>query len=419
MPKDKVYVIGVSPEGAQSLSSSALQTIKRAEVVYGGNRLLCMFRLPGTDKVTIGSDLAALEDSIRTNFGRKRMVVLASGDPGFFGIAKLLIEKLGKDAIEIMPNVSSMQLAFARIKESWEDATFVSAHARPIEKIVEAVRSSSKVAVLTDNKNTPGRIAAALLGAGINDCRVYVCQDLGSARELIINTDLTNVGTLKLSPLCIMILLGDSTTTVQTGHRLLGIPEAEFCQRHGRSLITKQEVRAVSLAKLRLTNSSVVWDIGAGSGSISIEASVLAGNGIIFAVEKNSADTAIIRKNIERFERHNIRVVQASAPYGLTELPDPSAIFIGGSGGKLASILDYSCQRLKRGGRVVCNLATLENVNLAAARLKANGYKTEITLINIARNLDIAGLTRLEPLNPVFIITGTRSVIIIGKKKGK
>jgi precorrin-6Y C5,15-methyltransferase (decarboxylating) len=216
-----------------------------------------------------------------------------------------------------------------------------------------------------------------------------------------------------------MILLRDYLPAAQGGRQLFGIGETEFRQREKGSLITKHEIRAISLAKMGLTCSSVIWDIGAGSWAVSIEASLLAAEGVVYAIEKNSADVAIIRHNIERFQRPNIVLIHGYAPSGLDKLPDPSAVFIGGSGGKLAPVLDCVCRRLAEGGRVVCNLATLENVNLAANRLKANGFTAEITLVNVARSRTIAGLTRFEPLNPVFVIAGSRSVENIGHKKKK
>ena len=419
MRKGKVQIIGVSPEGAGSLGTAARAAIKRAQQVYGGERLLKLFSFPHTEATVIKDNLPLVVSSIKANLGIKRMVVLASGDPGFFGIARYLGEKLGREAIEITPAVSSMQYAFARIKENWEDATFTSVHSRPIEKIIETVMSSHKIAILTDHKNTPRQIAGALLAAGIDDCRVHICQDLGTAGERIVSTNLMGVSQMKLSALCVMILLRDYLPAAHGAQQLLGIVETGFHQRKKGSLITKHEIRAVSLAKMRLTDSSVIWDIGAGSGSVSIEASLLAGKGVVYAIEKNSAAAAIIRLNIKRFKRRNIKLIQAHAPFALDELPEPTAVFIGGSGGKLSPILDCVCGRLTRDGWVVCNLATMENVNLAADRLKANGFTAEITLVNVARSRDIAGLTRLEPLNPIFIVAGSRSVENSGHKKQK
>ena len=410
MRKAKVHIIGISPEGAGSLSQASRKTVKRAQHVYGGERLLKLFSFPHAETTIIKDDLHLIVSSIKANLGIKRMVVLASGDPGFFGIARYLGEKLGKEAIEITPAVSSMQHAFARIKESWDDATFTSVHSRPIEKIIETVRASGKIAILTDHKNTPGKIAVALLAAGIDDCPVHICQDLGAAGERVVSTSLRGVSILKVSALCIMILLRDCVPAAHGDRQLFGIRENEFHQRGKGSLITKHEIRAVSLAKMRLTDSSIIWDIGAGSGAVSIEASLIAGKGVVYAIEKNTTDIAIIRRNVEKFKRPNIKIIKGHAPSALDELPEPGVVFIGGSGGRLSSILDYVCRRLAKGGRVVCNLATIENVNLAAGRLKANGFSVETTLINVSRSRDIAGLTRLEPLNPVFIIAGSRSV---------
>ena len=168
MPEDKVYIIGVAPSGASSLCSKARRLVKQAEIVFGGKRLLDMFPSISGEKITIGNNLAEVTDLIKRNREQRRMVVLASGDPDFYGIASYLKDKLGKDSFEIIPNVSAMQLAFARIKENWDDAVFVSVHARPVEDIVERVRSSNKVGIFTDGEHTPATIARVLLEHGVD-----------------------------------------------------------------------------------------------------------------------------------------------------------------------------------------------------------------------------------------------------------
>lgn len=407
MAEAKVYIIGVAPEGAASLSPAARRLLARAELIFGGERLLRLFPALTAEKVVIKNNLAELADMIKANLGVRRMAVLASGDPDFFGIARYLTIRLGKEAIEIVPNISAMQVAFARIKESWDDAALVSVHSRPIEDIVETVRVNSKIGIFTDDKNTPTQIARVLRRQGIDDCRVYVCQDLGSQKEQIISTNLARLSKARrLSPLSTMILIKEAKESLNGP--LFGMPDDRFRQREGNSLITKQEVRAVSLAQLALNENSVVWDIGAGSGAVSIEASLLAKRGTVFSIEKNPKDIAIVRENIRRFRRYNIKVVKALAPDKLDELPDPTAVFVGGSGGKMKAILDSVCRRLKPGGRIVVNVATLENLHRAIGGLEANGFSAETTLVNIARSQDISDLTRLEPLNPIFIITGRR-----------
>jgi len=383
--------------------------VNRAEIVLGGKRLLGMFPSLTGDKIAIRNNLAEVTALIKRNLGQKRIVVLASGDPDFYGIASYLTGKLGKDMVEIIPNVSAMQLAFARIKESWENAVFASVHSRPIEDIIETVRSNHKIGIFTDDEHTPATIAKVLLEHGVDGYQAYVCQNLGGKDEKVIETDLHGLCQTKSSPLNILILLRAQPKPPGGAHspRRLGIPDEEFHQRRPKAgLITKQEVRAVSLAKMRLTDESVLWDIGAGSGAVSIEASFLVRKGRIYTIEKNNTDVAIIKKNLRKFQAPNVEVVQAFAPDGLSNLPDPTAVFIGGSGGRMEEILDFVSRRLKPGGRIVINVVALENLNAAVNALKARGFVPDVSLVNVARSTSVMELTRFEALNPVFVVTG-------------
>ena len=411
MPKDKVYVIGVAPDGASSLLPEARRLVNRAEIVFGGKRLLDMFPSLTGEKITIRNNLAEVTDLIKGNLGQKRMVVLASGDPNFYGIASYLTDKLGKDIVEIMPNVSAMQVAFARIKESWEDAALVSVHSRPIEDIVKTVRSNHKIGIFTDDEHTPTTIARVLLERGVDGYQAYVCQNLGREDEEVIETDLHGLCETKLSPLNILILLRAQRKKPAGAPcpRWLGIPDEEFYQRKPKEgLITKQEVRAVSLAKMRLTDESMLWDIGAGSGAVSIEASFLIRKGCIYAIEKNDADVAIIKKNLQKFQVSNVEVVHTFAPDNLGDLPDPTVVFIGGSGGRMEEILDFVSHRLKPGGRIVINIVALENLSTAVNALKVRGLLPDVTLVNVARSTNVIELTRFEALNPVFVVTACK-----------
>ncbi len=409
MPKRKVYIIGVAPEGASSLLPDASRLLNEAEIVFGGRRLLALFPSLSGEKIAIKNNLVEVTGLIKRSLGRKRMVVLASGDPNFYGIASYLTAKLSGNVVDIIPNVSAMQLAFARIKESWEDAVFASVHSRPIEDIVETVRSNDKLGIFTDDRHTPADVARVLLEHGISGYRAYVCQDLGSKDEKLVKTDLPGLTKVKSSPLNILILLRARKKAAARLYPRLGIADEEFYQRRPiRGLITKQEVRAVSLAKMRLAEDSVVWDIGAGSGAISIEASFLARRGQVFAIEKNDKDIAIVRKNLKKFNVPNVELVQSFAPDGLDKLPAPTAVFIGGSGGRMGKILDFVSRRLKPGGRVVINIVALENLGAAVNALRARGFVPEVTLVNIARSTSVKELTRFGALNPVFIVTGVQ-----------
>lgn len=190
----------------------------------------------------------------------------------------------------------------------------------------------------------------------------------------------------------------------------LGIPDREFFQRKPeRGLLTKAEVRVIALAKLRIKADSVVWDIGGGAGSVSIEAALLASQGEVWVIEKNQEDCENIRQNIEKFQTSNVRLVQGTAPRDLADWPAPDAVFVGGTSGFMADVIALGCQRLRASGRIVVDVATLENLQEARQGLEANSFASDVVLVSIARSKDIVGLTRLEALHPVFVITGWRA----------
>lgn len=198
-----------------------------------------------------------------------------------------------------------------------------------------------------------------------------------------------------------------------------GIPDSEFYQRRPKKgLITKMEVRIISLARLNLKEQSVLWDIGAGSGSMSIEAAAMARRRKVFAIEKDPLDIQNIKKNIEKFGVGNVEVIDAFAPEGLNPLPAPDAVFIGGSGGKLKGIIENVCQRIKPSGRLVMNAASIENLATALEVLKALGWETEATMVNIARGKTTGRVTRFESLNPVFILSAWKSSLKTDEASG-
>jgi precorrin-6B C5,15-methyltransferase / cobalt-precorrin-6B C5,C15-methyltransferase len=410
MSRNKILIIGLPPQGFSTLNPGLKRRVSNAEILFCGNRFFKGLPTIQGKIHIIGDNLDEFITIIKSNIGHKRIVILASGDPNFFGIARYLVSKLGKNAIEIIPSISSMQIAFARIKESWDDAVFLSVHSRPIGKIIETVSANNKICLLTDEKNNPIEIARILRQSGITNRRVYVCQDLGSDKEKIIRTNLLNVENSKYSPLNIMIIIRDDNKYTM-GHPVFGLSDDYFKRRNAnKSLITKLEIRAVSLARLSLNEESTIWDIGAGTGAVSIEAASLSRKGQVIAIEKNEADVRVIKENIRRSGKHNIKVIHSTAPDGLENIPDPTAVFIGGSGGNLDGILKLVSKRLKNGGRVVINIATIDRLQAACNELKINGFSSDVTLLNVARSKAVLDLTRFESLNPVFVITGYREL---------
>ncbi len=445
---DKVYIIGMGDDGPKGLSQTALGIIGKADLLFGGERHLSFFPDFGGERIAIKSNLKEITDLIKQNLGARKMVVLASGDPNFYGIARYLISKLGKEAFEILPVVSSMQLAFARVKESWDDAVLVSVHGRPVQAIIEQVRSSPKIGIFTDDEHTPGEIAGILMEHGLAGYQAFVCENLGGEDERVTETLLEKLPEMEFSPLNVLILkkMGETQQPDSQSEPLalpgrargvgaseehsphgpphtksqprpaqtqytFGIPEDEFeCMKPRRGLITKTEVRVVSLSKMALQKDSVVWDIGAGSGSVSIESALLASMGRVYAVEKDEEDVAIIHQNLAKFQTPNVRVIHGRAPEALADLEPPDAVFIGGSGGGMEKILTVCLERLKPGGRLVVNLATIDNLSEAYGYFKERKINMDVSQVQVSRGSPILNLTRLEAFNPVFVIAIRKGV---------
>ena len=398
----KVLVVGVGSEGPAGLPLVLQNRIAQADLLCGSERLLEHWAGLQVEKMVIRANIPELVERLRRR-GEARVVVLASGDPCFYGIAGTLLRYLPADELEIVPHVTSPQLAFAKAGIPWSDAIFTSAHARPLAEVVGWARRAPKLGILTDHKHTPALIAEVLLKAGIEDCRAIVAENLGLPDERLTDTRLSALPGMEFSPLNVLLLIHDPDWRPQP----VFAPRPAEAYAHRRGLITKAEVRALILARLALSETDIAWDIGAGSGAVSIEMALLAWRGQVFAVEQDAENLAYLRENISRFGVLNVEVVAGSAPAALEGLPQPDAVFIGGSGGQMQGILDVVCRRLRPGGRIVLSVVTLENLNEAVSGLKARGFAAEMTLVNVARSKSIADLTRFEALTPVFVVTGT------------
>lgn len=415
--ENKLYVIGVGADGASGLTPRSREIVEGAELLVGTQRLLATIPEGSAERWTANPGAAEVLARIEAALDGRTVAVLASGDPGFFGIGKLLVRRLGKERVEIIPHVGSVQLAFARIKESWEDAAFLSAHGRSLEGLVSAVKGSAKVAVLTDETNTPAAIARALLAAGIDGYRAYLCENLGAPNERVREAGLAELVHMESAPLNVLILIRRETAAeapadpeaVSSRSWPHGIPDEEFHQRRPqKGLITKLEVRMASLGKLGLREASVVWDVGAGSGSVAIEAAMIARRGHVYAIERDDEGIDLIQKNQAKFGTRNLSVLHGEAPAVLEGLSTPDAVFIGGSGGRLSDILDVVARELRPEGRVVINAASLETAGAALIGLRERGFDAEVTLVQVSRGKELAGMTRFEALNPVFMVAGVR-----------
>ena len=392
--QNPVIVVGIGDNGVASLSQEALRLVAGAQLLLGGERHLEFFPDYPGEKLVIRDNLK--EITARLQSEPRPAVILASGDPLFYGIAGYLANKIGRERLQVVPNISSMQLAFARIKETWQDAALASCHSRPVADVIELVRDAKKVGLFTDENNTPAHIARELIKAGISGFTAHVCENLGGENERVTACRLEELVERTFDPLNVLILIRQSEPpAIERRDWTFGIPEEAFYQRQPlKGLITKTEVRVLSLAKLRLRPGHVVWDIGAGSGSVAVEAALLGAQ--VWAVEKNKDDCEIIRRNIEKFGTPAVQVVHGLAPAALGDLPAPDAVFVGGSGGEMGEVLRICRDKLVAGGRLVVNVATIENLGQT--------LPGEVTLVQISRSRPILDLHRFESLNPVFIV---------------
>jgi precorrin-6Y C5,15-methyltransferase (decarboxylating) len=402
MAQEKIYLVGAGITGWEGFGSKALEIIGKAAVMIGHQRHLDIFPDFAGEKMPLDDLPEVLEFLKKTE---KRVVMLASGDPTFFGVSRFLLRNLPKERIEIFPNVTSMQYAFARIKEPWDDAIFVSVHGRGMHPAVDKIIAAEKACVLTDRINTPAAIAAELIERGAEGYEAWLCEDLGLPGEKFTKTPLRGLLDLKPSELNILILIRTYEPNL-TQYPLIGIDDEEF--QTSKKLITKLEVRAVTLAKLQLQDDLVMWDIGAGSCSVSIEASNLMPNGRIFAIEENPQCIGFIRENLKKFIARNVKLVEGKAPEALEDLPDPDRVFIGGSGGMLEEIIVAVDNRLKPDGVVVLNAVTLDTLTKSVEFLEDHGFTIEAACINIAKTRNLTEYKMFEAQNPVYVITARK-----------
>jgi precorrin-6Y C5,15-methyltransferase (decarboxylating) len=402
-----LWVVGSGADGPASLSPRAQAIVETADVLYGGARILALFSArPGQTRVVIDRRLDVLVEHLKAHREARR-VVLASGDPNFFGIAEVLYRAGFRDEMVVEPNVSSVQWLFARIRQSWHDAYFASCHGRPADDVVEWVREHPKVAVLTDPTNHPGVLADRLASAGLGDAQVFVGERLGTPSERVGSYRAGEVPAGPWDPLAVMAIIRPPGPS---GPPRIGISDAGLERVAGQpNLLTKGEVRAVSLWNLALRPGDVVWDIGAGTGAVALEAAgLVAPGGRVYAVEGRPEALAAVRTNAAKFGRR-VKAVFGWAPDEVDAyLEDPDAVFVGGSRGRLTAILDWTARRLKPGGRLVANLVGLEHVEEAVRRLEANAWTVRVTAVHVARGTRTAGLTRLVAENPVFVVAARR-----------
>jgi len=376
------------------VGKEARAAIEAAPLVVGAPRHLRTLTPIGARTLPIDGPLADVLDALERERGG--VCVLASGDPGFFGIARVLAERFGPDRLDVHPAPSSVSLAFARLGLPWDDAAVISAHGRPLAEAARRAVRHAKAAVLVAPDAPPEALGRELCALGPPHRRAAVCTRLGEPDERVDVLTVEELAAGSFDPMSVVVLLdGDGVAEAPTLE--WGRSEERFAARDG--LVTKAEVRAVVLGKLALPPAGVVWDVGAGSGSVAIEIAALAPGVHVTAVERGGEDVRRIEANASA-HGVTVDVVHGEAPGALDALPEPDRAFVGGGG---IAVLDAVLARLSPDGRVVATFAALDRAAAAYQRL---GNLAEVS---IARGRPLAGGVRLQAENPVFVVWGPES----------
>ena len=477
---NKISVIGI---GYKPLVKKAQETVLNSDIIVTSSRLLEVFsRYDEHEKVkdrirvinNVDETIAFIRDFLPPHpplaKGGLRggddssIVLLASGDPLFFGIGRRTIAEFGKETVDIYPELSSLQAAFAAIGEPWDDALLMSLHGGPdpekrrrlryeLNDIPSLLERHSKIAILTDRENNPAVIAKFLHASSPSPLTLYVCERLGYPDEKITEGTPEVIAGMTFSEPNVVILINGQPSSMsfplvgnlsslheESGkdcgqvypplaapkatraamtegrHKTnlaaksiirFGLRENEIS--HMQGLITKDEIRAVTVHKLRIPERGVFWDVGAGSGSISLEVSRLSAGIRVYAIEKDRERIKNIRDNADKFLAANLEIIQGTAPDALKGLPAPDRVFIGGSSGRLKETIDTISDAMPSGIMVI-NAISIETLNDAKQALAEHGFFISISEISVSRSKIIAGKTHLSALNPVFIITGEREL---------
>jgi precorrin-6B C5,15-methyltransferase / cobalt-precorrin-6B C5,C15-methyltransferase len=396
-----ISVIGLDGE---PLSAEAVESLKNAALVAGGERNLETLSVePGRATVFKG-DLSEALEQIEASDGA--VAVLASGDPGFFGIVRTLGERFGHENLRVFPAVSSVARAFAWDGLPWDDAVVAIAHGRDPRRAVNVCRAHPKVAVLTSPSFGPAELADALSNL---DRTFVVAERLGEPAERIYKGDAGGVVATGWDDPNVVVVydpargVGEKSWISGSFESRCGwaLLDEEF--EHRSAMITKPEVRALVLARLGPGPGDLVWDVGAGSGSVAVECARFGAAAI--AVERDAESCARIRRNAARHGAY-VQVVEGEAPAALYGLPEPDAVFVGGTGESFEEIVKLAATSARR--HVVLTLIGLERVVPAGEILEGCGLEVETTLLQASRVKGVGCLHRLAAETPVFVVSGRK-----------
>ncbi|MCX7856579.1 MAG: precorrin-6y C5,15-methyltransferase (decarboxylating) subunit CbiE [Deltaproteobacteria bacterium] len=404
--KPKIFILGL---GFTPLSEKAQKILFFAKKIVTFPKFMHVLEKCDTikDRIVVLESADKVKEYLRKciNSHIIPVAVLSSGDPLFHGVGKLIVEEFGRENVDIIPDVSSFQIAFSKIKESWEDAYIMTVHGSPklgrnryrVDDVPYFLNLYGKICIFTDKINNPKLIANTLFdyfGADEN-LRMFVAERIGYEDERILEGNPYSFTEMDFKEPNLVVLIWDKFRP----QKRMGFSVSEIEHKEGQ--ITKDEIRAVILHKLCPERRCVIWDIGAGSGSISLELSLLFPEVEVFAIERDEMMLSLLERNRKKFKAR-YKIVPGEAPEVLSGLPIPDRVFVGGSGGKLKEILNYLIKHDI--GHIVFALTVFDNLSTVLNYIPGDKYRTEISQILSFSSRELASSWYFVPNNPVYIV---------------
>lgn len=401
--KLRVNIVGIGPGNPDLLTGEARQAIAASNILLGDKRMLSAFAdssktVYDTIKTSAIAEVAAKADPVKDV-----LAVLVSGDVGFFSLAKTISGKLPDCECVRYCGISSLVYFASKLQLSWDDAKIVSMHGRD-QNLVAAVAQNKKVFSLTGGDHSPQALCKQLCEHGLGQVLVYVGENLSYPEEKITQGTAEEISALSFPSLSVMMLLNDEANCFeQTVH---GLADDLFMR--SKVPMTKQEVRSVSMSKLMPKATDVIYDIGAGTGSCSVELALIAKQGKVWAFERNPIAVELLGKNKELFGLTNLDVIAGEALENIKTMPAPDCVFVGGSGGDLCEMLDVIYAKNSK-CRIVINAITVETLAQVAAYYKEHpDYSLEIVNVFVARSKKLGSYNLMMAQNPVYVMTALK-----------
>ena len=401
-----VNIIGIGIGNIDYTHKRAIDIINKSDCLIGADRMLSNFSHLKKEMFE-SSKAEDIYSYILNSNNHESFGVLVSGDTGFYSLSKKLTQLLNKNEeikVENIPAISSLQYFCSKLNLSWDNIKFVSANGRNLN-IISNVMFNEKIFMLTGGKLKPNVICKLLVDKGLGDLVVNIGENLSYSNEKISEGKASHFANMNFESLAVMIIHNDDAIEIDSGLR--SIRDDEFITGH--VPMTKSEVRTISIGKLNLKSDSVVYDIGAGTGSVSIETALKLSNGTLYAVEKIKEATLLIKKNIEKFKAYNIEIIENVAPQGLDNLPKPDSVFIGGSGGNMDEIIDCLLNK-NPNVNIVINTITLQSLNEALQAMEKYKFEdVEVVNVTVSKSKKIGRYDMMMGQNPIYIISGKGS----------